>query len=336
MLDKEHKFLSIRHQCQLLSVWRSNVYYKPVVEPDETTLANQIHALWLDDPAGGYRRITHALRRNNYVVNHKKILRIMREMRIKAFYPKRRTTVHNATHKKYPYLLANVSINHPNHVWATDITYIKLPGGFVYLVAIIDIYSRCILSWRLSNTMDTQFCIDALNDALKLATPEILNTDQGCQFTSEAWITLVQSHGIKVSMDGRGRWADNIYIERFWRTIKHEHIYLHLFENMLDLQQSIAKFMELYNHRRVHMNLCYQTPADVYYEEKAAPAVMIKRHSTQVAINDSSVSIIDSEEPIVRNTILSSQTLPGECSTQKGINIPINAAKQADSFAFLL
>lgn len=270
MIDHQHKDLSIRGQCELLSVPRSTFYYKPNCMRDDTELANKIHDLWLDMPFYGYRRITAELRRQGSCMNGKRVIRVMREMNIQALYPRPRTTIRNESHKIYPYLLGDLTINAPNQVWATDITYLKLPSGFVYLVALIDLHSRYIVSWRLSNTMDTHFCLEMLRDALRRGKPGVLNTDQGSQFTSEAWIKCVQDAGIKVSMDGKGRWVDNVIIERFWRTLKHEHVLLHSFESVVHLRRSIGQYISTYNYRRLHQSLGYKTPAEVYGVEKLA------------------------------------------------------------------
>lgn len=265
MLDKEHTSLSIREQCSLLSLCRSNVYYQSITAHDESILANEIHELWLEMPFYGYRRITAQLQKRSYKINHKKVLRIMREMSLKALYPKPKTSLHTSGHKVYPYLLRELPIVRSDQAWCTDITYIKMHNGFMYLVAIMDIYSRFILSWRLSNTLDTQFCLDMLGQALVQGKPEIVNTDQGCQFTSIAWISMVEVNGIKVSMDGRGRWVDNVYIERFWRTLKHEHVLLHSYATVSEARNSIGKFIDLYNHKRLHQSLGYKTPSEAYY-----------------------------------------------------------------------
>jgi putative transposase len=265
MIDKEHEYLSVRRQCVALGIWRSNVYYCAEARPDESILANEIHELWLDMPFYGYRKITAELQKRGRGVNHKRILRMMRDMRIQALYPKPKTTMINSEHKKYPYLLRGIKITGPNHVWATDITYIRLPGGFVYLIAIIDLFSRFVISWTLSTTLETDFCLKALEVALQSGLkPEILNTDQGVQFTSLAWIQQVEGNGIKVSMDGIGRWIDNVFIERFWRTLKHEHVLIHAFEAIKDARKSIGQFIDVYNHKRLHQSLGYQTPAEVY------------------------------------------------------------------------
>jgi putative transposase len=216
--------------------------------------------------SNGYRKITRELRIKGYEINHKKVLRIMRDMRIQAIYPKPKTTVINQEHKKYPYLLRDLLIDHPNQVWASDITYVKLLQGFVYLVAIIDLHSRYIVGWTLSNTMEADVCAELLQNTLNRGVkPDIINTDQGVQFTSDAWITTAENNNILVSMDGIKRWADNIIIERYWRTIKYEHILLHDYSSMKEARQSIGEYIEKYNNRRLHQSLQYKTPAMVYF-----------------------------------------------------------------------
>jgi putative transposase len=265
MINKNHDSLSVHKQSALLGVARSSVYYRAKAPLDESILANEIHEIWLDMPCYGYRKITKELQRRGHKINHKRVLRLMRDMRIMALYPKPKTTVVNTQHKKYPYLLRDSKITGPNQAWKTDITYIRMLGGFVYLIAIIDVFSRFIVSWALSTTLETDFCLKALELALRQCEkPEILNTDQGVQFTSTEWIQMVESAGIKVSMDGVGRWADNIYIERFWRTIKYEYILLHSFETVKNLRSAIERFMDTYNNKRLHQSLGYLTPAEVY------------------------------------------------------------------------
>ena len=264
MIDALDQRMSVRKQCNLLAVNRSTVYYEQAPSRDDTELANEIHELWLEMPFYGYRRVTAELHRSGYLVNRKRVLSLMRAMNIKALYPAPKTTIASPDHKIYPYLLRGMQIVHPNQVWSTDITYLKLPGGFAYLVALIDIYSRFVLSWRLSNTLDKSFFLDMLAHSLTRSRPMILNTDQGCQFTSLAWINTVEGHGIQVSMDGRGRWADNVFIERFWRTIKYEHVLLYSFDTVGQLKQSIGEFIEIYNTKRLHQSLGYKTPAEVY------------------------------------------------------------------------
>lgn len=266
MLNFQDPNISIRKQCGLMDINRSTVYYEPVCTRDDTELANEVHELWLEMPCYGYRRITAELRRRGHMVNHKRIRSLMMAMNIKALYPLPKTTVSMPDHKVYPYLLRGLSIARPDQVWSTDITYIRMPSGFMYLVAILDVYSRFVLSWRLSNTLDKSFCLDMLADSLTVGHPDILNTDQGVQFTSLAWTSMVENAGIQVSMDGRGRWADNVFIERFWRTIKYEHIALYILETVPQLKQSIGDFIQVYNMRRLHQSLGYRTPAEVYFE----------------------------------------------------------------------
>jgi putative transposase len=277
MIDENHDHLSIRRQCTLLKVWRSNLYYDHAPVPDETILANEIHELWLAKSYYGYRRITKELQRRGYHINHKRVLRIMRDMKIQALYPKHKTTVLNPENKVYPYLLRSLEIKAPDDVWQSDITYIKMPQGFMYLIAIIDVYSRYCVGWTFVNTMEVDHCEEMLRQSLgRGRKPTILNTDQGSQYTSPIWIHCVESHDIiKVSMDGKGRWADNIFIERFWRTMKYEHILLHCFETVKDARDSIGRFIREYNHERLHQSLGYATPAEVYGGLVAIPTFTI-------------------------------------------------------------
>lgn len=267
MIDSSIKNLSIREQCALLSVNRSTFYYTGCSTSLklDTEIANDIHAIWMEKPFYGYRKITAELRRKGHFANGKKVLRLMNEMNIEAIYPRPRTSIRALEHKIYPYLLKGLTINRPNQVWSTDITYLKMSGGFVYLVALIDVFSRYIISWKLSNTLDVSFCLDMLVDAFNGYQPEILNTDQGCQFTSEAWVTAVQNAGVKVSMDGKGRWADNIFIERFWRTLKYEFVFLENISAVVDLRQGLSRYIPFYNNYRLHQSLGYKTPAEVFY-----------------------------------------------------------------------
>lgn len=268
MITPAYKDLSIREQCEILDIGRSTLYYKQIPQADESILANEIHEIWNEWPAYGYRRITKELQKRDYVINHKKVLHMMQDMNIQALYPRPKTTT-NANHKIYPYLLKGLKIVHPNQVWATDITYIKMHDGFMYLVALIDWYSRFIIDWNFSNTLETRFCIEMLTRALEANNkPQILNTDQGCQYTSNVWTDLVEENGIKVSMDGAGRWIDNVIIERFWRTLKHEHVLLHEFESVGQARDSIGSFIKRYNYKRLHQSLNYRPPADLYFLSK--------------------------------------------------------------------
>jgi putative transposase len=254
--------------------------------------ANLIAEIWIEMPYYGYRRITAELQRRHYQINRKRVLRIMREAKIQAMYPRPNTSMRNESHKIYPYLLKGLVINRPNQVWATDITYIKMKNGWMYLAAIIDVYSRYVIAWRISNTLETAFCLDMLEHALTLGKPDILNTDQGAQFTSEAWITMVEGNGIKVSMDGKGRWADNVIIERFWRTLKHENVLIHIFNTVAELKRSTDKFIRQYNDKRLHQSLGYKTPVEIYTGiEQAVSLVLGKKkvvHKEQILISNAS------------------------------------------------
>lgn len=274
MISKTNADLSIVRQCRLLNVNRASFYYHPLPGDEDTvTVMNEIQDLWEKHPFYGYRRITATLRRSGYKVNRKRVQRLMSKMGLQALYPKPRLSQANAEHKKYPYLLKGLSLERADQVWATDITYIRMNPGFVYLVAIIDLYSRYIVSWKLSISLDAGFCVEALEEALIKSCPEIFNTDQGCQFTSASWIEVVEAHGIQISMDGKGRCMDNIYAERLWRSLKYEEVYLRSYESVYEAKQSLARYIEFYNNHRPHQALGYQTPAEVYFKnrQKATP-----------------------------------------------------------------
>ena len=264
MLENRN-LLSIRQQCKLLQINRTSQYYQPRVQKcDDAIIANRIFEIWNDLPFYGYRRITAQLQRESYKINHKRVLRLMHVMNLEALYPKPKCSQKGRS-QPYPYLLKGLTINHPNQVWATDLTYIKLPTGFVYLVALIDVYSRKIMSWKISITMEVCFCLEMLEEAMiKYGNPIILNSDQGSQYTSLEWVSTLQTMEIQISMDGRGRWADNIYIERLWRTIKEENVYLYSCDTVKSLRFSIDKFVDFYNTRRLHQSLNYHTPNEVY------------------------------------------------------------------------
>ena len=264
-LHRSDPELTIKDQCEILKISRSAYYYKEGQAEDEREIAilAAILEVYKEKPFYGYRKVAHELR--DLGVTRKQIRRIMRRAGLRAIYPGRRTSIPAKYHKKYPYLLRGKVIRFPNQVWATDITYIKLKTGFVYLVAIIDLFSRRILSWRLSNTMDTEFCVSALQEAIdRYGIPAIFNTDQGSQFTSEAFVDVLASHGIEISMDGVNRALDNIYIERFWRTLKYEDIFIKDYESMADLKEGIKRYVKFYNTERFHQSLDYLTPEQVY------------------------------------------------------------------------
>src|SRR6266436_4479916 len=265
-LDRDHSVLSIRQQCRLLSVARSNAYRLPRPANDDDLLMKRlIDELFTAWPFLGSRRIAIMLREKGYSINRKRVQRLMRQMGIAALGPKPRTTKPAPGHKIFPYLLRNLVIDRPSQVWAADITYIPVGRGFLYLVAVIDWASRAVLAWRLSNTMDTAFCVSALEEALaRFGKPEIFNTDQGSQFTSAIFTGTLTAAGVKISMDGRGRWIDNVFIERLWRSLKYEDIYLKGYADGHDAKRGIADWITFYNHRRPHQALANRTPITVW------------------------------------------------------------------------
>lgn len=276
LIDVKHN-LSLNRQCQLLHISKSVLYYKPnkpFSSGDDMKLLDAINNIYSDFPSYGYRRIHKQLLRDGHNIGKKFVKKAMKYMGIEAIYTKPKTTVTNKEHYKYEYLLKDfrdyagrVVIEKTNQVWSTDITYIKLEKGFVYLAAIIDWHSKKILSWKLSNTMDISLVTTVLNEALALyPKPEIFNTDQGSQYTSKAHTDILKKHDIKISMDGKGRASDNIAIERFWRTIKYEEIYLNEYKNIKSLNQAIEKYMNSYNKKRLHSAIGYKTPNEVYYQ----------------------------------------------------------------------
>jgi putative transposase len=258
--------LSVRRQCEILALNRSSLYYESIgPDPEELELMRRIDELHLEFPFYGSRRISRELRSQGLVVNRKRVQRLMRIMGLEALAPKPNTSQPAPEHPVYPYLLRKLSIGRPNQVWAADITYVPLAHGFAYLVAIMDWYSRRVLSWRLSNSLDTSFCVEALEDALaRFGRPEIFNTDQGSQFTSEAFTQLLLDRGVKISMDGKGRCIDNVFVERLWRSVKYEEVYLNDYDNLVDARAGIGRYFTFYNDRRPHQALGYQTPAGFY------------------------------------------------------------------------
>ena len=276
MLDRNPAKLSIRRQCVLLGIARSGVYRPPKPANDnDVALMRRIDALFTARPFLGSRRMVAMLRADGETVNRKRMQRLMRQMGIAALGPKPQTSKPAPGHRVYPYLLRGLNIDRVNQVWAADITYLPIGRGFLYLVAIIDWASRAVLAWRLSNTMDVSFCLAALEDALaRHGKPEIFNTDQGAQFTSAAFTGAVTAAGVAISMDGRGRWMDNVFIERLWRSLKYEDLYLKAYADGRAARRGIAEWMEFYNERRLHQALGYRAPMAVWREQIArAPAV---------------------------------------------------------------
>jgi len=268
MIDPASQNLSVSKQCRLLKIHRSTFYYKKKpVKPIDLKLMKLIDKQYLKTPTWGSRSMRNHLRRLGYKVNRKRVQRLMRLMGLEAIYPKPRTSRPHPAHKVYPYLPRNLKIEHPNQVWTTDITYIPMARGFMYLVAVMDWNSRKVLSWRLSNTLDTDFCVEALEEAInRYGAPEIFNTDQGAQFTSSAFTDVLKHHNIKISMDGRGRVQDNIFIERLWWTLKYHYLYLHAFDDGTQLRNGLTEWFRFYNQDRSHQALDNLTPDEVYYD----------------------------------------------------------------------
>jgi putative transposase len=265
MIDVQHPKFSIRRQCELLGLNRATYYYVPAQESAlNLQLMRLIDEQYLKTPFYGYPRMTAHLRRQGHQINPKRIRRLMRKMDLQAIYPQRRTTVAAPGHKIYPYLLRNLNITHPNQVWSSDITYIPMQRGFMYLVAIIDWYSRYVIAWQLSNTLDGRFCLEALTQSLVHGTPEIFNTDQGAQFTAQAFTGRLEAADIRVSMDGRGRALDNVFVERLWRSVKYENIYLYDYATVPQLEAGLHNYFTFYNHERPHQSLGYEVPVNVH------------------------------------------------------------------------
>ncbi|WP_421864797.1 IS3 family transposase [Motiliproteus sp.] len=266
MIDRTHK-LPITQQAKLLSISRGSVYYKPKPLSSETQgLMNRIDRLHLELPFAGSRMLRDLLRREGYPVGRKRVASLMKLMGIEALYRKPKTTQRHPGHKVYPYLLRNIAITRANQVWAMDITYIPMARGFVYLAAVIDWHSRRVLSWKLSTTMDVHFCLDAVEEALeKHGAPEIMNTDQGSQFTSLAFTEMLKENNIRISMDGKGCWRDNVFVERLWRSVKYEEVYLHAYDTVSAARAGLDRYFRFYNSRRPHSNLDRKTPDEVYF-----------------------------------------------------------------------
>jgi putative transposase len=266
MIDREHA-LPVTHQCQLLALTRSSVYAVPQpVAATTLALMRQIDELHLQHPFAGSRMLRDLLRFQGVVVGRKHVATLMRRMGIAALYQRPRTTQRHPGHTVFPYLLRTREITAPNQVWAMDITYLPMRRGFLYLAAVLDWATRRVLAWRLSNTMTVDFCLDALDSAIRdFGPPEILNTDQGSQFTGTAFVGVVQQHGIRLSMDGRGAWRDNLFVERLWKSVKYEEVYLHAYDSVTEARERLARYFTFYNQGRPHSALDGQTPDMVYF-----------------------------------------------------------------------
>jgi putative transposase len=267
MIDRNSK-LSIKRQCALLNLPRSTAYYQPVDIPEaDLTLMRRIDELHMQYPFAGSRMLRDLLNKSENKIGRKHVRTLMRKMGIDALYRKPNTSRRREGNQVYPYLLRDLPIVRPNQVWATDITYIPMRRGFAFLIAVLDWYSRRVLSWRLSNTLTTDFCIEAVEEAMRLyGRPDILNTDQGSQFTSADFTGLLEANGIRVSMDGKGCWRDNVFVERLWRTIKYEEVYLHAYGSMDEAKRHLREYLKFYNSIRPHRSLDGRTPDAVYYE----------------------------------------------------------------------
>ena len=267
MVDPKQSDVSIARQCYLLNISRSSVYHRPKpISTEDLELMRLIDQEYLKNPISGSRTLRNHLRRLGYKINRKQVQRLMRTMGLEAIYPKPRTSRPHPDHKIYPYLLRGLTIDRPNQVWAADITYIPMRRGSMYLVAVMDWYSRKVLSWRVSNTMEADFCVEALEEAIEsFGPPSIFNTDQGAQFTSNAFTGVLKRHDIQISMDGRRRVQDNIFIERLWWTLKYQYLYLRSFDTGTELRQGLRQWFAFYNQERSHQALDNMTPDEVYY-----------------------------------------------------------------------
>jgi putative transposase len=273
LIDVGHPALSVRRQCELLGLSRSSFYYEPAGEtPENLRLMRLIDEQYTARPFYGSRRMTRWLVEQGEEVNRKRVQRLMRTMGLEAIYPKPRLSQAGKGHKIYPYLLRGVPIERADQVWSTDITYVPMASGFMYLAAVIDWYSRYVITWRLSNTLDGSFCLEMLEEALRSGKPEVFNTDQGVQFTAAAFTGCLEGAGVAVSMDGRGRALDNVFVERLWRSVKYEDIYIRGYEAVPELHQGLGRYFAFYNNERLHQSLGYRTPAAVYREVRATRA----------------------------------------------------------------
>lgn len=270
-MEWESEEMSITRQAELLGLNRSSLYYQPVeASPETVKLRHRIDEIYTATPFYGYRRITAQLAREGMTVNHKAVARHMREMGLAGIAPGPNLSKPHPTHPVYPYLLRGLTVAHPNHVWGIDITYVRLHSGWMYLVAVLDWYSRYVVSWALDQTLEIGFVLEAVEKALRLASPVICNSDQGSHFTSPQYTALLLEAKVQISMDGRGRALDNIFTERLWRTVKYEEVYLHDYATPRDARTGLTRYFEFYNCRRLHQSLGYRTPVEVYFQKGAA------------------------------------------------------------------
>jgi putative transposase len=264
-LIKEGDIITLKKQCGLLSLSRSSYYYEPAVETElNLKLMRLIDETYTECPFYGSRRITEILINQGYEINRKRIQRLMQRMGIKVIYPRPNLSKPDNTHRRFPYLLKGVKIEDVNDVWSTDITYIPMKNGFLYLVAVLDWFSRYVLTWKLSNNLESSFCIDVLIEALKIGKPKIFNSDQGTQFTSNKFLGILETHDVRISMDGKGRAFDNIFVERLWRTVKYEEVYCKAYESFDEAKENLNNYFRFYNGKRLHQSLGYKTPREIF------------------------------------------------------------------------
>jgi putative transposase len=286
-IEPGHAELSVRQQCRLLGLHRSTFYYQPIPETEENlALMKLLDQQYLRKPFFGTRRMQVWLAQHNYQVNRKRVQRLMRQMGLEVVYPRPKTTVPGQGHKVYPYLLRDVAITRPNQVWSTDITYVPMAQGFLYLTAIMDWYSRFVLAWRLSNSLDVRFCLETLEEALSKGQPEIFNSDQGVQFTSQQYTGRLKAAGVALSMDGKGRCLDNVFVERLWRSVKYEEIYLKAYQDGIQAEAELRNYFAFYSCERPHQSLDYRTPWAVYQDGRGRvvpPRGQAGRHGTVAA-----------------------------------------------------
>lgn len=265
-INPEHSQISLNAQLNLTALAKASYYYEPVKETDwNLELMALIDEIYTDCPFYGSRRMCAELKTQGHQVNRKRVIRLMQKMALQAIFPRKNLSKPEKGHAKYPYLLRDLKIDRADQVWATDITYIKIGGGYLYLTAVMDWYTRFVLSWRLSNTLDVGFCLEALEAALEIGKPDIFNSDQGCQYTSSNFTGALKSQGIQISMDGKGRVFDNIFVERLWRSVKYEEVYLKRYETGKQAHDGLSRYMTFYNTKRLHQSLGYCTPSSVYY-----------------------------------------------------------------------
>ncbi|MFH1192191.1 MAG: IS3 family transposase [bacterium] len=270
MASKKNSEISFLRQAKLLDISRSSIYYEPVVNNYDIKIMNAIDEIYTECPFYGYRRIKPELEETYHLeVGKKKIISLMKQMGVEAIYPKKKVnlSIPDDSHKKFPYLLKKLKIVKPNQVWGTDITYIRIKNGFAYLMALMDWFSRYVVAWKLSSTLENKFCVQALKKGLDLHIPKIHNSDQGCQFTSMAYVEILEDAKVKISMDGRGRCMDNIFTERLWRSVKYENVYLNDYADFNEANDGLKNYLKFYNEKRRHQSLDYKTPAQIYFKK---------------------------------------------------------------------